>query len=213
VSPRPRADRPGLDRASILDRALALLDAEGLEAFSMRGLGRALGVDPMAVYYYFPNQGALFDGVVERIYEGAGLPEGTPPSEPAARLKGAVGRLRQAFLAHPAALALVATRPAATADVWARAEAWLGLLAEAGVPVDRRLDTITCLTVFTIGHALAQAGAPVGGPSALPAPEPDPAALPLFTEAWAAAQPYDPDRQFSRGLQALVSGLLVQVAE
>ena len=57
--------RPGLTPVLIVESAIALLDAEGADAFSMRKLGTHLGVDPMAVYHYFPNKTALFDGIVD----------------------------------------------------------------------------------------------------------------------------------------------------
>ena len=38
----------------------------GWERFSMRALGRALGVDPMAIYHYFDGREALLAALVER---------------------------------------------------------------------------------------------------------------------------------------------------
>lgn len=57
------AARPGLSRERITAAALSLIDREGLEALTMRGLAKELGVDPMAVYRHFSGKGELVDGV------------------------------------------------------------------------------------------------------------------------------------------------------
>lgn len=59
--------REPLSRERIIDTALALVDANGLEALSMRRLGAELGMDPMAAYYYVPSKAALLDAVVEAV--------------------------------------------------------------------------------------------------------------------------------------------------
>ena len=58
--------RPLVER--IVATAVAMIDADGLDGFSMRKLGRQLRADPMAVYHYFPSKAALFDTVVESVY-------------------------------------------------------------------------------------------------------------------------------------------------
>ena len=49
--------REPLTREKIIEKALELLDAEGVEGFSMRRLGEALGVEAMALYHHFPSKG------------------------------------------------------------------------------------------------------------------------------------------------------------
>ena len=52
-----------LSREIVLSTALALVDAEGLDALTMRRLGQELGRDPMSLYRYAANRAALLDGV------------------------------------------------------------------------------------------------------------------------------------------------------
>ncbi|HSK33397.1 MAG TPA: TetR family transcriptional regulator, partial [Propionicimonas sp.] len=54
-TPRAKARRPRLSREVVLTAALTLVDAEGLEALSMRRLGNELGRDPMGLYRYAKN--------------------------------------------------------------------------------------------------------------------------------------------------------------
>lgn len=51
---------------AVVDAACTLIERDGLAGFSMRKLGRELSVDPMAVYHYVPNKGALLALVTDR---------------------------------------------------------------------------------------------------------------------------------------------------
>ena len=64
----------GLSRASIIDAAIALIDAEGIDALSMRALGRACGVEAMSLYRYVANKDELLDAVQEGIVAQMQLP-------------------------------------------------------------------------------------------------------------------------------------------
>ncbi len=55
-----------LSRARIVDAALALIDREGLKAFSTRRLGRELGCEAMSIYHFFPSKQHLVDALVDR---------------------------------------------------------------------------------------------------------------------------------------------------
>lgn len=53
----------------IVDEALESIEADGLDALTMRGLGRRLGVEGMALYTYFRSKSDLLDAAAERILE------------------------------------------------------------------------------------------------------------------------------------------------
>jgi AcrR family transcriptional regulator len=59
--------RPALTREQILTAAVAIIDADGVEALTMRRLGQALDRDPMAIYRHAADKDALLDGVVEHV--------------------------------------------------------------------------------------------------------------------------------------------------
>ena len=66
-----------LSRDLIVEQAFALIDEAGLEAFSLRALGRRLQASPMALYTYFPSKDALVDAVFARMrdeYDNAPVP-------------------------------------------------------------------------------------------------------------------------------------------
>ena len=83
MTPHPSKDgRAPLTKDKIIEKALEVLDADGVDGLSMRRLGEALGVEAMALYHYFPNKDAILDGVLERIIAetGPALLVGDPPS-------------------------------------------------------------------------------------------------------------------------------------
>ncbi|MDX2090143.1 MAG: helix-turn-helix domain-containing protein [Kofleriaceae bacterium] len=63
-----RPSRSLVTRPRILAGALAMLEAKGLEALTMRALARQLGVDPMALYHYFPDKHALLRAAAAALY-------------------------------------------------------------------------------------------------------------------------------------------------
>ena len=69
---KSRQDTPGrttLTPQTVVEGALALADAEGLEAVTIRGLAKELGVTPMALYWHFRSKDELLDGMAARIFE------------------------------------------------------------------------------------------------------------------------------------------------
>jgi len=74
--PEPATDsRAQLSRDRVLETAVAFADRHGLEALSMRKLGRELGASAMSAYYYFANKDQLLDGMIDVVFS-----EIEPPS-------------------------------------------------------------------------------------------------------------------------------------
>lgn len=67
-----------LSEQDIVDAALRLIRARGIDALSMRGLAQELGVSPMAIYYYVPNKERLLLRVAESLLQGVPTPEPSP---------------------------------------------------------------------------------------------------------------------------------------
>jgi len=67
----PRRD---LDRQSVIDAALAEIDATGAESFNLRNLARRLGVYPTAIYWYVPSKNELLAEVVGAVFRNVAPP-------------------------------------------------------------------------------------------------------------------------------------------
>ncbi len=90
----------------MVDRALRLADADGLEALTIRKLAADLGVTPMALYWHFRSKDELLDGLAERVWSE--LDTDVDPAAPwYAQLRGLLESLVRILRAHPAAAPLL----------------------------------------------------------------------------------------------------------
>jgi TetR/AcrR family tetracycline transcriptional repressor len=144
--------RKPLTREAILDAAIAILDRDGMTGLSMRRLGTAVGVEAMSLYNHVPNKDALLDGIHERILLSLEAPTHARTWQAFVRHQ-ALG-LHRALLAHPNAIPLFATRPAATAASMDRLERYLEVLSRAGFkPIDT-LSIVQLVAQLVVGHAM-----------------------------------------------------------
>ena len=101
--------QPELSQEAIRVAALRLIDDEGLDAFSTRKLGAALGCEAMAIYWYYPSKEALLDAVVDLLMEGvAGAV--TESGDWLATMRAVAHAYRRVAHDHPRAFPLLATR-------------------------------------------------------------------------------------------------------
>src|ERR1700759_775016 len=88
-----------LRRERVVDEAIALLDADGLDALTMRKLATRLGVQPGALYWHFAGKQALLDAMADRFLDG--FTDGLPPGGSWEEQFAAAGwRLREVLLSH-----------------------------------------------------------------------------------------------------------------
>jgi AcrR family transcriptional regulator len=203
--------RPALSREHVLRTALALIDADGVDKLTMRRLGTALGVDPMAVYHWVPNKGALLDGVTEVIWAKVDMATLDPTGGVAGIATEAMRRLRDTLRTHPRAVVLVGTHPLQGPTMTALIDGAIGLMADHGIAAPEAIDLLSCLTTFTVGHLLAEVVEPVGGTDddideAGVDPEALAAAFPNLARAMAEGWTWDADRQWEAGVAALIAG-------
>ena len=64
--PTPSGSR--LSKRAVVDRALKLADADGLDALTIRKLAQDLGVTPMALYWHFRSKDDLLEGMAEQVW-------------------------------------------------------------------------------------------------------------------------------------------------
>ncbi|MFJ6568406.1 TetR/AcrR family transcriptional regulator [Streptomyces sp. NPDC091292] len=156
--PRPR-QREHLTREQIVAAAIELLDAEGVEALSMRKLGTHLDAAATSLYRHVANKDELIELVVDDVYGELDLPVVTGRTEWRAAVTRTATELRAMALRHPwiapqlGQVGLVHIGPNAL-------RMSLGLLAqfeEAGFPAGERDQAVGTLTAYVIGIATAEA--------------------------------------------------------
>src|ERR1700744_4631613 len=157
MASRGQGEHAGLSRERVLDAAVALVDSGGLDGLTMRKLGAALGVEAMTVYHYVPNKAALLDGLVEWVLGHSATASAPADGLSWDRLLRRYGQtLRTTLLAHPGGLPLLFSRPAVTPQTLEAGEDGLRALPGAGFTLPRALDMINVLSIFVIGHAMAE---------------------------------------------------------
>ena len=96
---RPEPARQPLDRDRIVDAALRILDAGGLDAVSMRGVAEALGTGPASLYAHVSGKDELLSLLIERLAGEMHLPE-PDPERWQEQLKELVREMHSVLLAH-----------------------------------------------------------------------------------------------------------------
>lgn len=100
------ARQPGLSREQIVDVALEIVEAEGLDGLTMRRLAGKLGVAATAIYWHVGDKEALLDALAERIAARVG-DIAVAGDDPVERLVSIGAGLRRNLLEQPTLVGLV----------------------------------------------------------------------------------------------------------
>lgn len=206
--------REKLTRDRIIDAALAIMDDEGLEAVSMRRVGRELGVEAMSLYHHVRDKDDLLLGIRERVLSTFSDPGSQGDWEERAR--EAARSWRQILRAHPNIMVLISEskRFEMTPTSMRPTETALRLLREVGLPEDDAVKAFCAWGGFIVGFVMFEIGVthatgPIDAPQT---PEGLVAALPSDEfPCFMASLPYlmrgDLDERFEYGLDLLIAGI------
>jgi AcrR family transcriptional regulator len=157
---RPAAQpRIPLSRDRVLQAALALADAGGIEALSMRKLGEAVGVEAMSLYNHVPSKGDLLDGLIDLVFGEIELPDGAGGWKAALRQRAISARA--ALSRHRWAIGLMESRTTPGPATLRHHDAVLGCLRQAGFPLALAGHAYSVLDSYIYGFALQEASLPV----------------------------------------------------
>lgn len=221
-SPAGPAQKQKLSRELVLTKALEVVDAEGLEALTMRRLGQELGRDPMSLYRYAENRAALLDGVTELVLNELTIHPDDPDWK--AQLRRIAHDLRSLALQHPNVVPLLVTRPLSTPlglrplGTLRPLEQILSLLIGAGFSPSDALHVYRAYYGFLYGHILNELQEFVVDPEEnevllrlglhrLPAKE-----FPRLRALAPALADYEGSAELDQGLSILLSGLEAQLS-
>lgn len=202
-----RTERTPLNRERIECEALALIEREGLEAFSTRRLGEALGVEAMSLYHHFPSKAHVLDALVDRVLSGIPIPD--RHLEPAARLRQLVQHWREMARRHARFYPWLALHRWNSATGVAFLGEILDAFHDAGLDDERAARGFRALGYYVLGATLDETQSHAHGPSALQPLTPD--ALQARHPRVAAAGRFFTEDQFEStfrlGLEVLLHGL------
>jgi AcrR family transcriptional regulator len=134
----------------IFERALAIVDAEGLEALSMRRLASDLGVEAASLYHHITDKQALLDGVIARAR--AEMRVTVDPSVGwAPFLEEVFIEYRRLLVAHPNLMGLAGWR------LENGMEDGLAYLVAVGFSLDDAVELMQSLVAIAVGFAMFSA--------------------------------------------------------
>jgi AcrR family transcriptional regulator len=215
--PSPTPDtRATLRRETVLATAVALADAEGLDAVSMRRLADALGVVPMALYKHVADKEDLLDGMVDTV-----IGEVPPTSDLRAdQWRAAVHETllatRAVVTRHPWARRALETRTVRTPVVLGHMERVSQLFLRAGFPPDLTHHVMHLLGTRIWGFSAELFDETAGGSRSRrrTSGEPDPGDYPGILAIAADARARRPDAtgcdedfEFTFALDVLLDGI------
>jgi AcrR family transcriptional regulator len=224
-NPVPRASpgkRKQLSRELVLSAALALVDAEGLDALTMRRLGQELGRDPMGLYRYAKNRPALLDGVTELVLNELAIFPDDPDWQ--AQLRRIAHDLREIALRHPNVVPLLVTRPLSTPlglrplGTLRPLEQILSLLIDAGFAPTDALHVYRAYYGYLYGHILNELQEFIVDPEEAEAllrlglhrlPPKD---FPCLRALAPVLADYDGEAELDQGISILLSGLAARLS-
>jgi AcrR family transcriptional regulator len=214
---RPRRDP--LTRQRIIRAALEIMDREGLEAVSMRRIGRELGVEAMSLYNHVRDKEDILDGICEEVLAEFQLPQVDDWVE-AARL--GAHEYRRLLRAHPNVITLMSERkgPFTNPDSLRAYEFALDLFRSVGLSKEDSVKAFHTFGGYILGYVMMELGPMLGGSldeAHVRAHQEmarlvEAADLPRLREALPHLGACDVEEQFDFGLDLLIQGLRSRTA-
>ncbi len=144
-------NREPLTKESVIKVAVKLADDGGIESLSMRKLGKALGVEGMAIYYHFANKEVLIDGMVDSIHAEVKLPSDKQNWRSVMQLRS------ESYLTvlskHSWAAPILENRQNPGHASLQLVDSTIHCLLKAGFSIDMVAHIISVLDAYTIGFA------------------------------------------------------------
>lgn len=200
--PRPRT----LSSTRLAEAALAVIDRDGLQGFTMRSVAQELGTGVMSLYRYVENREQIERLVVDLVLGGISveLPEEQEWSE---RIMLLAERVREAVASHPSIVPLLLVHRHASASILRLGEAFLAALSAAGFEGTHRVVSFRALLSYLVGALQAEHLGPLSGPgtealATLPVSE-----YPNLAATARAARSVAVEMEFREGLAAVLCGL------
>ena len=123
---------PPLSRERIVATAIDLLDAQGLDALTMRRLADRLGSGVMSLYWHVDSKEDVFDLALDSVLDYRGPPEMAEPENWRAEIVHMLEDWRAGMLRHPWSASLLPRR-ALGPSILGRLERMSKILSSAGV--------------------------------------------------------------------------------
>ena len=211
---RTRRKRGSLTPEEVVAEAAALVEAEGVDALTMRRLADRLGVNPMTLYLRFENRdelvGALVADRLQRVLVRADAVRPSPAVPVEDQLVAWARSVRDALVGLGPLMSQVRDGRHMGATVLDLTEWGLAAVTGAGLDHQVAVDAFRSLFWHSVGFAVLQPSLWAHAPELLDGVELDAVTHPQLSRLAGELGPFDADELFERTTRALVIGLLTQ---
>ena len=146
--------RTRLNRDRVLQAAIELADAAGIESLTMRKLGVELGVEAMSLYNHVANKSDLLDGMIDTVFGQIALPPAGTDWRMAMFQRA--DSLRAVLSRHPWATALMESRTTPGPATLRHHDYVIGTLRGAGFSIELTAHAFSLMDSYIYGFALQQ---------------------------------------------------------
>ncbi len=206
--------RQTLTPLRVITAAVALTDAIGADALTIRKLATELDVKPMTIYHHVPNKEAIIDGMVDVVFDEIELPPTDVGWKQAMRQHAASAR--DVLARHPWAAPLMESRTSPGPATLRHHDAVLGCLRSGGLSIQTTAHAHAVIDAFIYGFALQEASLPAtDGNEVADLAHAMTAAMPVdeypnlveFTAEHVLRPGYDFGHEFDFGIDLILDGL------
>ncbi|GAA4835405.1 TetR/AcrR family transcriptional regulator [Saccharopolyspora rosea] len=149
--PEPGTRRPKFTREQIASTALAIADAEGFAAVSMRRIAHELGAGTMTLYYYVRTKDELIALMDDAIMSEALIPAEEFPTHWYDALAAVAERTWDVLMRHPWALRSLQNAPIGP-NAMRHFEQSLAALADTGLAAPAKFALVTAVDDYVHGN-------------------------------------------------------------
>ncbi|MEV0583329.1 TetR/AcrR family transcriptional regulator C-terminal domain-containing protein [Nonomuraea sp. NPDC050310] len=201
-----------LNRSTIVETAIELIEREGADAVSMRRIAADLGVGVMTLYNHVPNKAALLEGVAETVLSKIEFRD-DPDAPWPDRVRMQAHAFRQIASHYPRSTMVVVSRQLNSTAGLLPVERALATLRSAGFDGPDSVRMLRIFIAYIVGSLLREVGvtptfAPAHG-SAVRPQEVDRALFPQVGELASLLNVCDHEEEFAFGVELLIQAIAV----
>ncbi|MFJ8958801.1 TetR/AcrR family transcriptional regulator [Lentzea sp. NPDC102401] len=143
-----RGPKAALSQSRVVEAAIEVADAEGVEALTMRRVAETLGFTTMSLYRHVPGKSELLDLMVDAVW---GETEHTPKGPWRAGLEFFARQVWAMYRAHPWMLQLTTSRRMPGPQAMTRQDAAYAVVSELGLASEEIVAVVTAVSHFVVG--------------------------------------------------------------
>jgi AcrR family transcriptional regulator len=152
--PPSRGRERGLSREEIVRAAIAVADAEGPDAISMRRIARELRAGAMSLYWHVGSKDELIDAMLDALEAEIEIP--APSGDWRADLRAFAYSQRAGWLRHPWIMDFIGDRPPSGPNDVRKFEAMLTLVGQLGLDARLTINLLMTLAMYIMGAVVRE---------------------------------------------------------